>query len=300
MPAHLTCQIPLPPGFRPGDTLAFHRRDAQEIAERADGASLQKGLLWQGAPACLSMRLEPGRVLAELSLDGAASSDSQAQLDSMLRRMLGLSQDVDAFEQAYRKHPLIGRLVSRQAGLRVPLAATPFEALSWAIIGQQISVSAAVSIRRKLIQAANVSHSDGLLCHPGPDQITALGAEDLRQAGFSASKGHTLLHIADLVASGQLPFERWQHAPPIDEIRDRLLAIRGIGPWTVSYTLLRGFGWLDGSLHGDVAVRRGIETLLGTPEKLSEKQAKAWLEAFSPWRALLAAHLWASRSSTAY
>src|SRR3546814_5940217 len=88
-------------------------------------------------------------------------------------------------------------------------------------------------------------------------------------------------------------------APSIEGLRERLLAIRGIGPWTVNYTLLRGYGWLDGSLHGDVAVRHGIEALLSTPDKLNEKQAQACLEEFSPWRALLAAPLWASRSNTA-
>ena len=86
---------------------------------------------------------------------------------------------------------------------------------------------------------------------------------------------------------------------PIDTLRERLLDIRGIGPWTVNYTLLRGFGWLDGSLHGDVAVRHGMQILLDSPDKISEKAAQQWLAEFSPWRALLAAHLWAMKSLVA-
>jgi DNA-3-methyladenine glycosylase II len=83
---------------------------------------------------------------------------------------------------------------------------------------------------------------------------------------------------------------------PIGEIEAKLQAIRGIGPWTINYTLLRGFGWMDGSLHGDVAVRRALQALLGQAEALSQASTRAWLQAFSPWRALVAAHLWASRS----
>ncbi|MGB6102397.1 MAG: AlkA N-terminal domain-containing protein [Pusillimonas sp.] len=300
MHASLSCRVPLPPSFRFGDMLAFHQRDAHEIAERVKESSLRKGLLWQGVPACLNLRFLPGQALAELALDGAAAPDSQALLEATVRRMLGLAQDVDTFERQYRRHPLVGGLIQRQAGLRVPVAVTPFEALSWAIIGQQISVGAATSIRRKLIQATGLRHSSGLLCHPGPDEIAALGPDGLRQAGFSAGKAATLIELAPLIANKQLPLDDWLQAPPVEDIRERLLAVRGIGPWTVSYTLLRGFGWLDGSLHGDVAVRRGIEALLGAPGKLNEKQAKIWLEEFSPWRALLAAHLWASRSNTAY
>ncbi|NYT84574.1 DNA-3-methyladenine glycosylase family protein [Pollutimonas harenae] len=300
MATHLRCRISLPRSYRPQDILAFHRRDTQEVSERVDDSSLHKGLLWQGVPACLSLRFEPGQAVADLALDGMAPTGSKALLKATVNRMLGLAQDVDAFEQRYSNHPLLGQLISKQAGLRVPVAVTPFEALSWAITGQQISVGAAVSIRRRLIQATQLRHSSGLLCHPGPEEIAGLAPDTLRQAGFSASKTRSLQEISSLLISKQLVLVEDLQADSIEELRERLLAVRGIGPWTVNYTLLRGFGWLDGSLHGDVAVRHGIETLLGTPEKLTEKQAQAWLQAFSPWRALLAAHLWASRSNTAY
>lgn len=300
MATHLSCRIPLPRSYRAQDILAFHRRDAQEVSERVDESSLHKGLLWQSVPACLSLSFQPRQAVVELALDGAAPAGSQDLLETTVTRMLGLTQDIDAFEQQYRKHPLLGQLIRRQTGLRVPVAVTPFEALSWAITGQQISVNAAVSIRRRLILATNLQHSCGLLCHPGPEEIAALPPDTLRQAGFSSSKTRSLQELAALISGKQLSLDEGLQAPSIEGLRERLLAIRGIGPWTVNYTLLRGYGWLDGSLHGDVAVRHGIEALLSTPDKLNEKQAQAWLEEFSPWRALLAAHLWASRSNTAY
>ena len=86
---------------------------------------------------------------------------------------------------------------------------------------------------------------------------------------------------------------------PVDVIREKLEAVRGIGPWTVNYGLLRGFGWRDGSLHGDAAVRRGLQTLLGTQDKISEESARVWLAQFSPWRALVGAHLWSVRTAIA-
>ncbi len=300
MATRLSCRIPLPTDYRPQDILAFHRRDAQEIAERVDHDSIQKGLLWHGAPARLSLQFQPDQACVKLELDGAAPADSQAQLETMAHRVLGLTQDIDAFEQQYRRHPLLGKLIARQAGLRVPIAVTPFEALSWAIIGQQISVTAAVSIRRRLILATNLRHSSGLLCHPGPNEIAALAPDSLGQAGFSTSKTRALQELADLIVGKQLVLDTDLQSASVESLREQLLAIRGIGPWTVNYTMLRGLGWLDGSLHGDVAVRHGIAALLGTTDKLNEKQAQAWLQEFSPWRALLAAHLWASRSNTAY
>jgi len=293
------CSIALPPGFRTEDILQFHRRDPQAFAERVAPGRLQKGLVINGEAACLSLSFHPAHVDAELAIDGPSTAASEKALTLLVCRMLGLTQRIEVFEQDYRQHPQLGPLIARQSGLRVPLAATPFEALTWAITGQQISVGAAVSMRRKLIKAAGQIHSSGLACHPDAAQLAQLTEADLRAAGFSANKAQTLITVSASVLSGALPLDAWQENLPVDTLRERLLDIRGIGPWTVNYTLLRGFGWLDGSLHGDVAVRRGMQILLDRPDKISEKAAQQWLAEFSPWRALLAAHLWAMKSLAA-
>ena len=300
MSSQLSCSVALPAGFRAEDILAFHRRDTQQVSEAVSACGLRKGLLWNGLPACLSIEFQAGQAIGVLAIDGDVSAACPAPFEAMLRRMLGLSQDVASFERQYAEHPQLGELLASQAGLRVPVAATPFEALTWAISGQQISVAVAVSLRRKLISAAGIRHSDGLLCYPTAPQVAALSLESLRQAGFSATKSQTLLTLSNLIVADQLPLDTWLQTLPIELIRQRLLAVRGIGPWTVNYSLLRGFGWLDGSLHGDVAVRRGIQRLLNSPEQISEAQAQAWLAEFAPWRALVAAHLWAMHTQSAY
>jgi DNA-3-methyladenine glycosylase II len=294
------CSIPLPASFRPGDILAFHRRDRQEIAERVDDAAFHKGMIWYGAPAYLSVSFQPRLARAALDIDSRVSEASYPMFERMVRRMLGLTQGIEIFEERYRDHPELGILIAQQPGMRIPITPTPFEALTWAVTGQQISVSAAVSLRRKLIAAANLRHSCGLFCHPGAHQIRELREETLRQAGFSTTKARTLLTLSALVADNKLPLDVWVETLPVDVMRERLEAVRGIGPWTVNYLLLRGFGWLDGSLHGDAAVRRGLQSLLNAQDRITEEDAKSWLAKFSPWRALVGAHLWAAQASIAY
>jgi len=301
MSTQYTLTLALPPSFRPNDILAFHRRDPQEIAERVSDVFLEKGMLWREAAARLSLCFTPKQVQAHLHIDDSPQDGDQSLFAAMVNRMLGLHQQIEALEQRYAEHPQLGSLIANNPGLRVPVAATPFEALTWAITGQQISVSAAVSLRRKLILAANLRHSSGLLCYPGAQQIAAMPQETLRQAGFSATKTSTLQTVSMLIADGALPLDAWAlNFPGAEIVRDQLLAVRGIGPWTLNYALLRGYGWLDGSLHGDAAVRRGLQTLLGLPDKINEKKTEDWLSPFSPWRALISAHIWATQSSMAY
>jgi len=288
----VACSIPLPDDFRVADVLAFHGRDALAVAELIDGHSLHKGLTWQGQPACLRIDFGPSRAEVRLTVDGATHTTPQ-ELAGMARRILGLTQPVENFTRACRAHPQLGPLIDRLPGLRVPLSATPFEALTWAITGQQISLRAAIALRRRLIEAAGVRHSTGLACYPDAARVAALDASELHRAGFSRAKAQTIGLLSREVAANRLPLETWLTALPVDAMREHLLRLRGIGPWTVDYTLLRGFGWLDGSLHGDAAVRRKLQRLLGPAAAVTPDFTRRWLAQFSPWRALVAAHLWA-------
>jgi len=289
----LTCTVPLPQNLHLPYFMAFHRRDTQEVSEAAGETQIRKGLIWSGLPACLTVQLGDTHAQATLDVDGTVAPGDAQTLEKMVRRMFGVDQPVEAFEAAHRDHPALGRLIAQQAGLRVPVAATPFEALVWAITGQQISVAAAISIRRKMILTVGIRHASGLYCHPDASHLVALSDADWRQAGFSVAKVKSIRFVTEKVLDGNLPLDTWADAPPVDDIEARLNAISGIGPWTISYTLLRGFGWLDGSLHGDVAVRRKLQMLLRSETPLDQAQTKAWLAPFSPWRALVAAHLWA-------
>ena len=284
-------ELPLPADYRQADLLNFHRRDTQAVAERVTADGLDKGMLWQGLPACLSVRFTAGRAAVALHVDGDTPPDDAVRALAM--RLLGLTQPVAAFEAAFAGHPQLGRLLAANPGLRVPQSASPFEALTWAISGQQISLAVAITLRRRLIQLAGRRHSSGLFCYPDAQALASLDADTLGQSGFSRAKAQTLLLLAREVVEGRLPLDAWLAEEPDEAIAERLLALKGIGPWTVDYALLRGFARLDGSLHGDAAVRRQLQRLLGQEEKLSQAFVRDWLLPYSPWRALVAAHLWA-------
>ncbi len=335
IPAALHHVQPLPAGYRLQEVLSFHQRDAEQLAEQitqgADGLPrLRKGLDWEGQAAWMELVWEATAPSVAPSADGPlqvratlylpvhqhADAGTQARWAATVRRMLGLAYPPEALETAHADHPLLGPLLRSQQGLHVPAAPTAWEALTWAITGQQISVAAAVALRRRLIRAAGTplapdGHGDaqapGLWTYPCAAQVAQLGPDGLRAAGYSQSKTRALLALAAEVDRGALPLEDWvqasdagaMRAADVDEAMQQLLAVPGIGPWTVHYTLLRGLGWPDGSLHGDVAVRKALARLQGV-ERITEAQARDWLAPFAPWRALVAAHLWASLSSQAY
>lgn len=283
--------IPLPPGYRLSDILAFHGRDAEGLSERVEPARIRKGVLVDGVPVLLDVAFGADAATCSVSAERKLSKAAAAQVDDALLNILGLRIDPAPFLQAVRGDPLLGPLALRQPGLRIVQSATIFEALTWAIIGQQINLTFAIALRRTFIAQAGRAHSSGLWCYPEAADVARLEPQDLTTRKFSRSKAETLLRLARLVDSGQLPLAR---GDDVEAISASLLAVKGIGPWTVNYALLRGYGYADCSLHGDVAIRAALQHLLGEDAKPGMARTEALLAQYKPHRTMAAAHLWAS------
>ncbi|MDK6079084.1 DNA-3-methyladenine glycosylase family protein [Massilia varians] len=288
--------LDLPAGYRSEDVLAFHSRDAEAIAEQVSPEGLRKGVLLGGTPVVLEVRFGRGTAACCVDADGDVTPALLSQAREALLSILGLRIDPAAFAAFARNDPALGPVVARQPGLRIVQSATVFEALTWAIIGQQINLPFAISLRRSLIQLAGRVHASGLCCYPEAAGVAGLALEDLTSRKFSRSKAETLLRLARLVVDGQLVLDRGR---PVDELVQELLAVKGIGPWTVNYALLRGYGYPDCSLEGDVAIRTAFHRLLGGDARPDIPTTQRLLERYAPHRTMAAAYLWASLSDTA-
>lgn len=279
----------LPPRYRTREVLDFYGRDPMSVSEQVFANGLSKALLIKGQPALIEIAFEKGK--ASCRVDSGNAYDAQRAIV----RMLGIDTDAAGFERQFSEDPLLGGLLRKQRGLHIPLAPTPWEALAWAIMGQQISLKAAVALRRELITALGALHSSGLRAHPAPETVASLDVESLRTMKFSRSKAQYLIAAAQAVASG---------VAPIDGMRDlssrhaaRLLgSVRGIGPWTVQYAFLRGFGFADCLPASDAGLAQGLGRLSGT--RPDESQIRETMARFAPWRSLATYHVWASLKGT--
>jgi DNA-3-methyladenine glycosylase II len=283
--------LDLPPGYRLDDILAFHSRDAEGLAEQVSSERLRKGVLLGGTPVVLEAGFGPGAASCLVDADGHTTPALLAQAREALLNILGLRIDPAAFAAFAADDPALGPVVARQPGLRIVQSATVFEALTWAIIGQQINLPFAIALRRTFIQLAGRRHTSGLWCYPEAPDVARLALEELTSRKFSRAKAETLLRLAQLVVEGRVVLDRDRS---VAEVVQELLAVKGIGPWTVNYALLRGYGYPDCSLEGDVAVRTALHRLFGGEARPDIPTAQRMLERYAPHRTMAAAYLWAS------
>ena len=283
--------ISLPPAYLSRDILAFHSRDPQALAERVEPDRIRKGVLIDGAPVLLDVTIGAADAHCSVDADAVLTPNALAQVNDALLNILALRIDPAPFLEAVRGDELLGPVAQRQPGLRIVQSATIFEALTWAIIGQQINLTFAIALRRAFIAQAGRAHSSGLWCYPEAADVARLSPDELTTRKFSRSKAETLLRLARLVDSGELTLDR---SADVAQVSAALLAVKGIGPWTVNYALLRGYGYPDCSLHGDVAIRAAFQLLLGEDAKPDIARTEALLARYAPHRTMAAAHLWAS------
>jgi len=274
----LKFEQPLPESYRSEEVLGFYGRDVPGVSEQIFPGGLRKAMLIDGQPAEITIHFKNGA--AHCTVD----SGNHEVARHAVKRILGLTTDGAIFEEKFGDDPLLGPTIRRQRGLRIPLTPEPWEALAWAIMGQQISVQMAVVLRRELIRTAGVPHANGLIAHPSAETVAGLEIEALRGIKFSRSKAEYLIAAAKAVASGDVPLA--------EESAGLLTGVRGIGPWTLQYLFLRGLGLADCLPAGDVGLARGLERLSG--KRPSEREVKEMMARFAPFRSLATYHVWAS------
>jgi AraC family transcriptional regulator, regulatory protein of adaptative response / DNA-3-methyladenine glycosylase II len=222
------------------------------------------------------------------------------------RRLLDLDADPAAPAELLARDALLGPLVDAAPGVRVPGAVDGAELAVRAVLGQQVSVAAARTAAGRLVQAFGepLLAPHGGLTHifPAPAAIAEADPAELAasRAVGPAGRRASLHALARALADGEIAVDPGSDR---DEVRARLLALPGIGPWTERYIAMRGLCDPDAFLPSDIGVRRALERLGALDPALRGPAASAVAERLAerwrPWRAYALQHLWASLATQA-
>ena len=281
--------LDLPAGYPLAHLMRTLARDPISVTERLTGNTYEAAVDLGGAPALMSVRLT--ETAAEVSVgDGAASLEQRVAAHRHAVGLLGLEQDAPGFARLARRLGL-ARLISGRAGLRLIRTEGVWDGLLWSIIGQQINFPFACIVRRRLIENAGTELGRGLYALPAPAVVAALAPDDLRSWQFSRQKAGYLIGAAALVAEGKLDLGGLQ-ALSATRAERALLAVRGLGPWSVNYLMMRSLGFADCVPIGDTGVTSGLKTLLDLEERPDADATRRLMTVFSPHRSLATAHLW--------
>jgi AraC family transcriptional regulator of adaptative response / DNA-3-methyladenine glycosylase II len=285
-----TFVLALPAGYRTEYPLRAWGRDTQSRIECVRGNHLTKAIHADQA-ALLHIEFQESSVICRVETENSVSPSLLRTAHEVALRLLGYASDPLGFQHKIEGQEQYAPLLGNHTGLRIPLTATVFEALTWAIIGQQINLSFAFSLRRALAELCGTPLTQGFLAHPTPEQVANLEIQDLTKRQFSQRKAEYLLDTARLIVEGDLTLEPFQETP-VTQIEKRLLAVRGLGVWSVNYILMRGYGFADCVPLGDTGIRSALRRLFSLEETPTIERVATLMEPFAPYRSLATYHLW--------
>jgi len=203
-------------------------------------------------------RAVAGREVRIAAADGGVDVEPlDAETEPVVRRLLGFEFDLVAFSAWAAADELLAPLVVRFAGFRPSLAPDPFEALVTSITAQQVSLFAAVAIRNRLVERFG-ERVGRAWAFPSRARLAAASEEELVAVGFSRRKAEYTTGLArsglDLAALACLPDA---------EVKERIVAVRGLGEWTADWFLARHLGRPRAWPAGDLALRKAVVSLYG-------------------------------------
>ena len=290
-------RIPVVPPYRLDLTAAVLRRiPLNPVDLLVDGRYL-RAFVGPGGALVVAATQAPGGDALEVAVYSpagqAADAATVADRAATLRWTLGTQVDLAGFYAAARAVPRLYPLVVQAEGVKPPRYPTLWEAICNAVVFQQVSIDAAMTMMRRFVAHVSAPVAFGetaLYPFPTPEATLAADPAALRALGLSGAKVRTLQELADLLLGGQLAAADLD-ALPTPAAMARLAGLRGIGPWTAAVIMLRGFGRLDVFPAGDSGARRSMAGLLGVAEGERGVDGAAILAALGPWRGMLYYHL---------
>lgn len=212
-----------------------------------------------------------------------------------VRDWFDLDTDLAPFYAMAKKDILLQQSVNKFYGLRTLGIPDLFEALCWGILGQQINLTYAYTLKRRLVESFGSSiewQGKRYWIFPTPEDIARLTVEDLSELRMTVKKCEYLIDVAQLMVEGKLTKELLKKTGDFKTAEKMLTSIRGIGPWTANYVLMRCLRFPNAFPIADVGLHNSLKLLLGTDKKPTKAEILELSAPWKNWEAYATFYLW--------
>ena len=292
--AGVTLRLRYRPPYDWESILAHLRARTIPGVEVVDGDMYLRTVEIDGAAGSVHITHEPARQSLRVTIHFPFVRAFPA-IVARVRRLFDLGADIETIDAHLSRDPLLAPLVAQRPGLRAPGGWDGFELAVRAILGQQISVTAARKLAGQLVAQYGLRVSSDHVHHPGlthvfPSAKRLVSAPTIALP-MPASRQSSLKALAEAAAADPNLFRPFG---TIEEAIARLRSIRGVGEWTAQYIALRALREPDAFPASDIGLLRGAAAIDGVRPSPTSLLHRA--ESWRPWRAYAAQHLWAANA----
>ena len=187
-------------------------------------------------------------------------------------------------------------MVEKYHGYRIIGQPDLFESLVWAVLGQQINLQFAYTLKQRFVEQYGEIldwNDQKYFLFPSPEVVFKLTMEELLQLQFSRQKAKYTIGIAQEFVKGTLSKEKLKGLT-LQNAKEELIKIKGIGNWTANYALMKTFRYPDAFPLEDAGVHNAIKSLKKMKAKPDLDQVKRIFKKYKGWEAYATLYLWKS------
>lgn len=287
--------IDVPKEFSYEQNLQFLKRSPKEVLHRVEDDGVVK-LLSVGGEMILFKVMESTKGLSVDFLNGNFSSSSQKYIENFVREWFDLETDLLPFYKLAKKDALLKDLVKKYYGYRIIGQPDLFESLVWAVLGQQINLQFAYTLKQRFVENFGEKllwKDQHYFLFPSPQRVAGLKDTDLLPLQFSQQKSKYTVNIAEAFVRGSISKEKLK-GMPFQEAKKILMTIKGVGNWTANYALMKTFRYSNAFPLEDAGIHNAIKNLKRMKQKPTLEQVKRTFKPYHGWEAYATLYLWKS------
>jgi DNA-3-methyladenine glycosylase II len=284
-----------PEEFSFAECLLFLGRSDQEILHQIRDGCLYKLIRVNEELILFKIEYIRGFMNVEF-LNGIPSESAREKVAEYIWEWFELDVNLEVFYGWAALDSILAEITRKYYGLRMISIHDLFEALVWAILGQQINLTFAYTLKKRFVEQFGDSLAiDGnrFWLFPSFDEIASLDVEDLRKLQITGRKAEYILGIARTMKTGGLMKESLITQDE-QQVRKSLLQNKGVGAWTADYVMMKCLHFTTSFPIADVGLQNALKALLGYDRKPTLKEMEELSVKWKGWQGYAAFYLWRS------
>lgn len=225
------------------------------------------------------------------------SKHNLQEVESYVTEWFDLDRNIEPFYKLLKNHLLLSNLLVKYSGSRIISIPNLFEAICWAIIGQQINLTFAYKLKRLLVEKygeKKIINNQIYLTFPTPEILAKADRNDLIEMKFSRQKIDYLMNISNAFIDNQISKEILHNCKNKEERIEKLTSVKGIGIWSANYVLMKSIRDTSCIAYGDSGLNKAIHTIFKTEKKPTKNEIDIIFKDFKNWESYLNFYLWKS------
>jgi DNA-3-methyladenine glycosylase II len=287
--------IDLPTDFNINANLGYLGRNNNECMFEIENGTITRVIKTSTSHRLVQLQVnEKNQMIVQFIESSPPAPAEKTEAVRFIYEWFDLDRDLMTFYNMAKVDPLLKIPVQEFQGLRVIGVPDLFEALCWGILGQQINLAFAYTLKRQFVERFGSSidiDSKKYWIFPSFKQVAKLTPVDLKDIKMTVKKSEYIIGVAQLMASGELSKEKLMDMD-FKEAEKSLIKIRGIGPWTANYVLMRCLRFPEAFPIDDVGLHNAIKFLMGSEKKPTKDELNELSLKWTGWQAYATFYLW--------